>query len=91
MERIMDKYFLNVLVRDRLDILNRITTLFIQKYLPVESVSYNSTADNMAVINLICFCPDENIMKRIVNQANTMVDVSEVYYTKAYKAASKFF
>ena len=80
-----DKYIVDAIVRNRLDILNRITSLFIVKNLPVQSVMYSATAGNMAIINLICHCPDEDIMKRIINQANKIADISEIYYTKVFK------
>ena len=84
MENNLEKYVVDAMVRNRLDILNRITSLFIVKNLPVLSVLFTATENNMAVINLICLCPDENIMKRIMNQANNFVDISEIYYTKAF-------
>ncbi|MCF0173304.1 MAG: hypothetical protein HUJ91_06210 [Bacteroidales bacterium] len=84
----MDKYILDVLVRNRIEILNRVTNLFIVKNLPVQSVLYSVTSNDMAIINLICFCPDEEIMKRIIRQANNIVDISEVYYTKVFKTIS---
>ena len=84
MEENMDKYVVDALVRNRLDILNRITSLFIVKNLPVLSVLFSATENNMAVINLICLCPKEDIMKRIMNQANNFVDISEIYYTKTF-------
>ncbi|MBQ9583668.1 MAG: hypothetical protein IJR25_05025 [Bacteroidales bacterium] len=80
----MDKYVVDALVRNRLDILNRITSLFIVKNLPVLSVLFSATENNMAVINLICLCPSEDVMKRIMNQANNFVDISEIYYTKTF-------
>ena len=81
-----DKYIVDALVRNRLDILNRITALFIVKNLEVLNVTFNATDDNMAIINLICLCPDENIMKRIINQSNNFVDIARIYYTKVYNA-----
>lgn len=84
METNMDKYVVDALVRNRLDILNRITSLFIVKNLPVLSVLFSATENNMAVINLICLCPSEDVMKRIMNQANNFVDISEIYYTKTF-------
>lgn len=89
MEQNMDKYVVDALVRNRLDILNRITSLFIVKNLPVLSVVFTATENNMAVINLICLCPAEDIMKRIMNQANNFVDLAEIYYTKTYKTIRK--
>jgi len=83
----MDKYIVDALVRNRLDILNRITSLFIVKNLPVLSVMFSATENNMAVINLICLSPSEDIMKRIMNQANNFVDISEIYYTKVYNSS----
>ena len=86
MEQKMDKYIVDAMVRNRLDILNRITSLFIVKNLPVLSVMYSATENNMAIINLICLCPVESIMKRIMNQAYNFVDISEIYYTKVFNS-----
>ena len=85
----MDKYVVDAMVRNRLDILNRITSLFIVKNLPVLTVTFTAMENNMAVINLICLCPDEFIMKRIMNQAHNFVDISEIYYTKAFNPKNK--
>lgn len=81
----MDKYIVEASVRNRLDILNRITSLFIVKNLPVLNLVYYAGADDMATINLICLCPKEEIMQRIMNQANNFVDIAEIYYTKVYR------
>ena len=86
MEQKMDKYIVDAMVRNRLDILNRITSLFIVKNLPVLSVMYSATENNMAIITLICLCPEESIMKRIMNQAYNFVDISEIYYTKVFNS-----
>ena len=61
----MDKYVVDAMVRNRLDILNRITSLFIVKNLPVLTVTFTATENNMAVINLICLCPDARALSII--------------------------
>ena len=76
------KYKLEAVVSARVDILNRITTLFIQKGLPVESVNYKVVDGRMARVELICSDADDIRMDRIINQANNMVDIAEVQYIK---------
>ena len=81
----MEKYSFNAVVRARLDILNRITTLFIQKNIPVECVTYRKSEeeDGMALVNLVCYAPsDEMAIRRIINQANKLVDIAQVEFNK---------
>ena len=79
------KYRLEATVSARVDILNRITTLFIQKGLPVESVNYKVIDGRMASVELICSDADDIRMDRIINQADNMVDIAEVHYIKLDK------
>ena len=79
------KYKLEATVSARVDILNRITTLFIQKGLPVESVNYKVLDGRMARVELICSDADAIRMDRIINQADNMVDIAEVKYTQLDK------
>jgi len=79
------KYRLQATVSARVDILNRITTLFIQKGLPVESVNYRVIDDRLAKVELICSDADDIRMDRIINQADNMVDIAEVHYDKLDK------
>ena len=76
------KYRLEATVSARVDNLNRITTLFIQKGLPVESVNYKVLDSRMAKVELICSDADVIRMDRIINQADNMVDIAEVKYTQ---------
>lgn len=79
------KYRLEATVSARVDILNRITTLFIQKGLPVESVKYKVIDDRLAKVELICSDADDIRMDRIINQADNLVDIAQVQYFKLDK------
>ena len=70
----MKKYSLTVSGTERLDLLNRVTSIFIQKGIEVSSVNY-SAADKTCIIEITCYAEDNSIIKRICNQLENKVDI----------------
>lgn len=72
--------------KNKLDILNRITSLYLQKNIPVESFML-SQADNGDSKYQICVNTSEDAIVRIVNQMNNIIDLKSVQYTINHKTA----
>jgi acetolactate synthase small subunit len=76
------KYLFEARLRNRLDILNRITTFLIQKGIPVEYLSFKRVEGDMADVEILCVTEDIYSCKRVVNQANQLVDVAQISFRK---------
>ncbi len=76
------KFTVTAVGKNRLDVLNRISTLYIQKQIPVESLSYQNTSAESGKYQIVCFSTREDAIKRIVDQISNYVDISQAYYTK---------
>lgn len=77
----MEKYTVTAVGKNRLDILNRISTLYLQKRIPVESLVYAKTSNEYGEYKITCYSESSDIIERIVNQINNIIDITRVSYT----------
>lgn len=82
MSEMENKYLFEARLSNRLDILNRITTLLIQKGIPVEYLSFKRVEDDMADVEILCETDNLYDCKRVINQANQLVDVAQISFRK---------
>lgn len=66
--------------KNRLEILGRITALYLQRHIPVESLVLEQSKDGNGYYKICAVAPEESIVK-IVNQIGNIVDISRVEYT----------
>lgn len=63
---------------DRLDVLNRISTLYIQKRIPVESIDYHHDGSGQCTCRIVCFSEHEALMRRIAAQIDNIIEITSV-------------
>ena len=78
----LQKFTVTAFGKNRVDVLNRITSLYLQKNIPVESFML-SQSENGESRYQICSNASEELIVRIVNQMNNIVDLTSVQYAKA--------
>ena len=75
----MEKYTVMAEGKDRLDVLNRISTLYLQKRIEVESFEFSRTAPQQGEYKITCWSEKKEVIVRIVNQINNIVEISRAY------------
>lgn len=65
----------------RLDILNRISVLYCQRHIPVESLSFSSLGNGESLYSL-CAVTDEDTIQKVVSQMSRIIDLRKVKYTE---------
>ena len=63
----------------RIDILNRISMLYSQRHIFVESLSFSPLGNGESRYSL-CAVTDENTIRQVVNQMNRIIDLRKVAY-----------
>jgi acetolactate synthase small subunit len=76
----MEKYTVMAEGKDRLDVMNRISTLYLQKRVQVESFEYSRTAPEQGAYKITCYSERKDVIDRIVNQINNIVEIRRAYY-----------
>ena len=76
----MEKYTVMAEGKDRLDVMNRIYTLYLQKRIEVESFEYSRTAPEQGAYKITCYSERKDVIDRIVNQINNIVEIKRAYY-----------
>lgn len=79
----MEKFTVKAEGKDRLDVLNRISILYLQKRIQVESLEFTRTAPEQGEYTITCFSENKEIMERLVNQINNIVEIKRAYCTVA--------
>ena len=72
----MEKFTVMAEGKDRLDVLNRISTLYLQKRIEVESFEFSRTAPEQGEYRITC---QKEVIDRIVNQMNNIVEIKRAY------------
>ena len=75
----MEKFTVRAEGKDRLDVLNRISTLYLQKRIQVESLEFIRTAPEQGEYKITCFSDCREVVERIVNQINNIVEIKRAY------------
>ena len=75
----MEKFTVKAEGKDRLDILNRISTLYLQKRIQVESLEFTRTAPEQGEYKITCFSDSKELIERIVSQINNIVEIRKAY------------
>lgn len=75
----MEKFTVMAEGKDRLDVLNRISTLYLQKRIEVESFEFSRTAPQQGEYKITCWSDHKEVIDRIVNQINNIVEISRAY------------
>ena len=65
--------------RGRLDILNRISVLYSQRHILVESLSFSPLGNGESLYSL-CAVTDENTIRQVVSQMGRIIDLHRVDY-----------
>ena len=76
------KFTVTAFGKNRVDVLNRITSLYLQRNIQVESFVL-SQSDNGESRYQICAHTSEEAIMRIVNLMNNIIDLRSVQYSKA--------
>ncbi len=66
--------------KNRLDILSRITSLYLQRHINVDSVILEKNENDEALYKVYSEAPEETI-KLIVSQINKIIDIKTVNYS----------
>ena len=74
------KYTVTALGKNRIDILNRITSLYLQKNIAVESFVLSQEEDGESKYQ-ICAETSLEAIERIVNQMSNIIDIRSVRYS----------
>lgn len=74
------KFTVTAIGKNRIDVLNRITSLYLQKNIPVESFNL-SQSDCGESIYRICAETSQDSIERIVNQMSNIVEIRSVNYS----------
>lgn len=77
----MERYIVTAEGKDRLDVLNRISTLFLQKRLEVENFEFSRTAPQQGEYKITCYSDKQDMIERLVSQINNIVEIRKAYYT----------
>ena len=75
----MEKFTVKAEGKDRLDILNRISTLYLQKRVQVESLEFTRTASEQGEYKITCLSESKELIERIVSQINNIVEIKRAY------------
>lgn len=75
------KFTITAVGTNRLDVLNRISVLYLQRQIPVESFFYENTSANTGKYKIVCSSEHEETIKRIVTQMNNIIEISQAQYT----------
>lgn len=75
----MEKFTVMAEGKDRLDVLNRISTLYLQKRIEVESFEFSRTAPEQGEYRITCWSDQKEVIDRIVNQINNIVEIKRAY------------
>ena len=75
----MEKFTVMAEGKDRLDVLNRISTLYLQKRIEVESFEFSRTAPEQGEYRITCWLDQKEVIDRIVNQMNNIVEIKRAY------------
>lgn len=74
------KMVVTAIGKNRLEILGRITSLYLQRHIPVESLAMEQEQDGTGLYKICANTSEDSIIK-IVNQISNIVDISKVEYT----------
>ena len=74
------RFTVTALGKNRIDILNRITSLYLQKNIPVESFVLTQSEDGDSKYQ-ICANTSQEAIERIVSQMNNIIDIKSVQYS----------
>ena len=77
----MERYIVTAEGKDRLDVLNRLSTLFLQKRLEVENFEFSRTAPQQGEYKITCYSDKQDMIERLVSQINNIVEIRKAYYT----------
>ena len=77
----MERYTVLAEGKDRLDVMNRIATLYLQKRIQVETFEYNRTAPEQGAYKITCYSERKDVIERLVNQISNIVEIKRAYYT----------
>lgn len=75
----MEKFTVTAEGKNRLDILNRISTLYLQKRIDVESFEYAKTEPEWGEYRITCWAAHKELVERIVSQINNIVEIRKAY------------
>ena len=75
-----NKYTVTALGKNRVDVLNRITLLYLQRNIQVESFVLSQTENGESKYQ-ICAEASESSIMRIVNLMNNIVELNQVQYS----------
>ena len=65
----------------RLDVLNRISVLYIQRHIPVEQMHFQPI-DAKASRYVVCAFTTEETIRRVVGQMNNIIEINNVTYSR---------
>lgn len=74
-----NKYTVTAFGKNRVDVLNRITLLYLQRNIQVESFVLSQTDNGESKYQICAEAPESSIM-RIVNLMNNIVELNQVQY-----------
>ncbi|MBO5763810.1 MAG: hypothetical protein IIW66_03570 [Bacteroidales bacterium] len=74
------KYTVTAFGRNGLDVMSRISSLYLQKRIDVESFSFEQQNAESAQYT-ICAHTSETLIERIVKQMSNLIDIEKVEYT----------
>ena len=73
------KFTVTAFGKNRIDILNRITSLYMQKNIPVESFVLSQTDEGESKYQ-ICANTSQEAIERIVSQMNNIIEIRSVQF-----------
>ena len=65
----------------RLEVLNRISVLYIQRHIPVEQMHFQPI-DAKASRFVVCAFTTEDTIRRVVGQMNNIIEINNVTYSR---------
>lgn len=74
------KFVVTAIGKNRLEILNRITSLYLQRHIPVEHFELSQAEDGNSRYQICALTSEASIVK-IVNQMSNIVDIQSVNYS----------
>lgn len=74
-----NRYTVTALGKNRVDVLNRITLLYLQRNIQVESFVLSQTDNGESKYQICAQAPESSIM-RIVNLMNNIIELDHVQY-----------
>ncbi len=76
------KFTVTAFGKNKVDILNRITSLYLQRNIPVESFVLSQSENGESRYQICAHTSEESIM-RIVSLMSNIIDLTSVQYSKA--------